>query len=92
MGEHEKIHGQLAGGIATPADAALVMQLGCDGVFVGSGIFKAENPLKMARAIVEAVKHYNDPKALAEISRGLGEAMADLEIDGIALESRFSER
>jgi pyridoxal 5'-phosphate synthase pdxS subunit len=69
-----------AGGIATPADAALCMQLGCDGVFVGSGIFKSENPAKVARAIVEAVIHFKDPKKLEEISRGLGSAMPGLEI------------
>ncbi|HQA60684.1 MAG TPA: pyridoxal 5'-phosphate synthase lyase subunit PdxS, partial [Tepidanaerobacteraceae bacterium] len=62
-----------AGGIATPADAALLMQLGCDGVFVGSGIFKSEKPEKMARAIVQAVRNYDDPDALARISEGLGE-------------------
>ena len=64
-----------AGGIATPADAALMMQLGMDGVFVGSGIFKSENPEKRARAIVQAVTHYNDAKILAEVSRDLGIAM-----------------
>lgn len=67
-----------AGGIATPADAALMMQLGCDGVFVGSGIFKSENPEKRAKAIVEAVRNYNDPYILAEISKDLGEAMSGL--------------
>ncbi len=81
-----------AGGIATPADAALMMQLGCDGVFVGSGIFKSENPGKMARAIVEAVKNYDKPQALLEISRGLGAAMAGLEIDAIPVAERFSEK
>jgi len=70
-----------AGGCATPADAALMMQLGMDGVFVGSGIFKSTNPPKMARAMVMAVTHYNDPKKLAEISTGLGKAMPGLEID-----------
>ncbi len=64
-----------AGGIATPADAALMMQLGMDGVFVGSGIFKSENPAKRAAAIVKAVTHYNDPYILAEVSKGLGEPM-----------------
>jgi pyridoxal 5'-phosphate synthase pdxS subunit len=64
-----------AGGIATPADAALMMELGCDGVFVGSGIFKSDNPAKRAKAIVEAVAHYKDAKLLAEVSKGLGEAM-----------------
>lgn len=67
-----------AGGIATPADAALMMQLGCDGIFVGSGIFKSSNPAKMAKAIVDATKHYNDNKKLAEISEGLGAAMSGI--------------
>lgn len=79
-----------AGGIATPADAALLMQLGCDGVFVGSGIFKSEKPEKMARAIVQAVRNYDDPDALARISEGLGEAMQSLEIE--RLEDRYAER
>ncbi|KAI1795998.1 vitamin B6 biosynthesis protein [Ganoderma leucocontextum] len=70
-----------AGGIATPADAALMMQLGCDGVFVGSGIFHSDNPAKRARAIVQAVTHYNNPKILAEISEDLGPAMVGLTID-----------
>ncbi|ADN02647.1 pyridoxal 5'-phosphate synthase lyase subunit PdxS [Spirochaeta thermophila] len=69
-----------AGGIATPADAALMMQLGAEAVFVGSGIFKSENPAKRAKAIVEAVTYYNDPKKLAEISRGLGEPMHGIEV------------
>jgi pyridoxal 5'-phosphate synthase pdxS subunit len=64
-----------AGGVATPADAALMMELGCDGVFVGSGIFKSDNPAKRAKAIVEAVAHYKDAKLLAEVSKGLGDAM-----------------
>ncbi|QQY78965.1 pyridoxal phosphate synthase yaaD subunit [Keratinibaculum paraultunense] len=81
-----------AGGIATPADAALMMQLGCDGVFVGSGIFKSENPEKRARAIVEAVKNYDNPKKLADISKGLGEAMVGIEISNIPEENLFSER
>ena len=79
-----------AGGVATPADAALLMQLGCDGVFVGSGIFKSANPEKMAKAIVEAVANYNNPDALAKISENLGEAMQSLEID--KLEDRYAER
>jgi len=70
-----------AGGVATPADAALMMQLGMDGVFVGSGIFKSSDPPRMARAMVLAVTHFNDPKKLAEISTGLGKAMRGLEID-----------
>ncbi|MFZ3058752.1 MAG: pyridoxal 5'-phosphate synthase lyase subunit PdxS [Candidatus Methanoperedens sp.] len=69
-----------AGGIATPADAALMMRLGADGVFVGSGIFKAENPEKMASAIVEAVNNYDNPSVLAEISKGLGGAMKGIDI------------
>jgi len=69
-----------AGGIATPADAALMMRLGADGVFVGSGIFKAENPEKMASAIVEAVNNYDNPAVLAEISKGLGSAMKGIDI------------
>lgn len=79
-----------AGGIATPADAAMMMQLGCDGVFVGSGIFKSGNPSQRASAIVEAVTHYNDPKKLAEISKNLGEAMVGIEIE--ILETRMSAR
>lgn len=69
-----------AGGIATPADAALMMQLGSDGIFVGSGIFKSSNPAARARAIVLATTHYNDPKVLAEVSQNLGEAMPGIEI------------
>jgi len=72
-----------AGGIATPADAALMMQLGVDGVFVGSGIFKSGNPARRADAIVKSVTHYNDPKMLAEISRNLGEAMVGRQISSI---------
>ena len=72
-----------AGGVATPADAALMMQLGVDGVFVGSGIFKSGDPARRAKAIVQAVTHYNDPKILAEISEDLGEAMVGINIDTI---------
>jgi pyridoxal 5'-phosphate synthase pdxS subunit len=72
-----------AGGVATPADAALMMQLGADGVFVGSGIFKSDDPARRAKAIVEAVTHYNDPQILARVSRGLGAPMAGLEIGAI---------
>ncbi|MFQ6119478.1 MAG: pyridoxal 5'-phosphate synthase lyase subunit PdxS [Methanosarcinales archaeon] len=72
-----------AGGIATPADAALMMKLGADGIFVGSGIFKSENPKKMAIAIVEAVNHYDDPDKLAEISKGLGLAMKGISISSL---------
>merc|ERR1712029_569960 len=67
-----------AGGVATPADAALMMQLGCDGVFVGSGIFKSGDAAKRAKAIVQAVTHYNDAKVLAEVSVDLGEAVVGL--------------
>ncbi|WP_041285055.1 pyridoxal 5'-phosphate synthase lyase subunit PdxS [Desulfoscipio gibsoniae] len=81
-----------AGGIATPADAALMMQLGCDGIFVGSGIFKSNDPQSRAKAIVAATTHYNDPKILAEISRDLGEAMPGLEISTIAPEQRMQDR
>lgn len=79
-----------AGGIATPADAALMMQLGCDGVFVGSGIFKSSNPEKRASAIVMAAHYYNDPKVLAEISGDLGEAMDSQEIN--KLDVKFADR
>jgi len=81
-----------AGGIATPADAALMMQLGCDGVFVGSGIFKSANPEKRAQAIVKAVTYYDDPKVLAEVSEDLGEAMYGLEIDKLDSKERFGDR
>lgn len=70
-----------AGGVATPADAAMMMQMGCDGVFVGSGIFKSGNPTQRAKAIVTAVTHYDDPKQLAECSKGLGEAMVGINCD-----------
>jgi pyridoxal 5'-phosphate synthase pdxS subunit len=72
-----------AGGIATPADAALMMQLGCDGIFVGSGVFKSGDPEKRAHAIVQATTHFNDPKVLAEVSAGLGEAMVGISIEEI---------
>ena len=81
-----------AGGIATPADAALMMQLGSDGVFVGSGIFKSENPERMGKAIVESVTHYDDPEKLAEISEGLGKAMPGQDIEDIPEEKRLQER
>ena len=81
-----------AGGIATPADAALMMQLGADGVFVGSGIFKAEDPERRAHAIVQAVTHYQDPKILAEVSRGLGEPMRGLELSEIPQEELLAGR
>ena len=79
-----------AGGIATPADAALVMQLGAQANFVGSGIFKSENPARTARAIVEATTHYTDASIIAKVSRGLGDPMKGLEIAG--LETKLSER
>jgi pyridoxal 5'-phosphate synthase pdxS subunit len=72
-----------AGGIATPCDAALMMQLGADGVFVGSGIFKSSQPERMAKAIVEAVHHFNEPEVIVEVSRGLGEAMPGLDIHSL---------
>lgn len=81
-----------AGGIATPADAALMMQLGCDGIFVGSGIFKSNNPAARAKAIVAATTHYSDPKILAEVSGDLGEAMPGLEIATITPEQRMQDR
>ncbi len=81
-----------AGGIATPADAALMMQLGADGVFVGSGIFKSSDPVARAKAIVAAVTHYNDPQVLAEVSRGLGEAMPGIELSAISPEERLATR
>ncbi len=81
-----------AGGIATPADAAMMMQLGADGVFVGSGIFKSEDPGSRARAIVRATTHFNDPKLLAEVSRGIGSAMAGQEISQIGHENLIQFR
>jgi pyridoxal 5'-phosphate synthase pdxS subunit len=81
-----------AGGIATPADAALMMQLGCDGVFVGSGIFKSGDPAKRAKAIVEATTHYNDPDIIARVSRDLGEPMVGINISDIPDAERMQER
>jgi len=81
-----------AGGIATPADAALMMQLGADGVFVGSGIFKSDDPKTRARAIVEATTHYDNPKIIAQVSEGLGEAMKGIEISQIAAAERMQDR
>ncbi len=81
-----------AGGIATPADAALMMQLGVDGVFVGSGIFKSGNPAKRAAAIVKATTHYNDPKILAEVSRNLGEPMVGRQISDIPEAELIADR
>ena len=81
-----------AGGIATPADAAIMMQLGSDGVFVGSGIFKSDNPKERAKAIVEAVSHYDEPDIIAKISKNLGEAMPGIEIGTIPPEQMLQER
>ncbi|MCS5479085.1 pyridoxal 5'-phosphate synthase lyase subunit PdxS [Corynebacterium sp. YIM 101645] len=81
-----------AGGIATPADAAMMMQLGADGVFVGSGIFKSGNPEQRARAIVKATQNYLDPAIVADVSRGLGEAMVGINVDDIPVPHRLSER
>jgi pyridoxal 5'-phosphate synthase pdxS subunit len=81
-----------AGGIATPADAAMMMQLGADGVFVGSGIFKSEDPASRAKAIVRATTHYEDPVVLAEVSRGIGQAMVGQEISEIGTENLIQFR
>ena len=81
-----------AGGVATPSDAALMMQLGSDGVFVGSGIFKSSAPDMMARAIVKAVTHYNNPEIIAEVSRGLGEAMPGLDVRSMKPEELMASR
>jgi pyridoxal 5'-phosphate synthase pdxS subunit len=81
-----------AGGIATPADAALMMQLGADGVFVGSGIFKSGDPAKRARAIVEATTYFNDPDVVAKVSRGLGEAMVGINLDTLDPSQRLATR
>ena len=81
-----------AGGIATPADAALMMQLGVDGVFVGSGIFKSETPQIMAEAIVTATTHYQNPDILAAVSRGLGNAMPGLDVRTMPLEDQLATR
>jgi len=81
-----------AGGVATPADAAIMMQLGCDGVFVGSGVFKSENPEGVAKSIVEAVHHFDDPAVVAEVSKGLGLPMKGVEISQLPAEERLQER
>ncbi|KGX85667.1 pyridoxal 5'-phosphate synthase lyase subunit PdxS [Pontibacillus litoralis] len=81
-----------AGGIATPADAALMMQLGADGVFVGSGIFKSNNPKQFARSIVEATTHYDDYKLIGELSKGLGTPMKGIEMSTLSPESRMQDR
>lgn len=81
-----------AGGIATPADAAMMMQLGAEGVFVGSGIFKSGNPEQRAKAIVRATQNYDNPDVIAEVSRGLGEAMVGINVDDIPVPHRLAER
>ena len=81
-----------AGGIATPADAAMMMQLGAEGVFVGSGIFKSGNPEKRAKAIVQATQNYDDPDTIAKVSRSLGEAMVGINVDDIPQPHRLAER
>jgi len=81
-----------AGGIATPADAALMMQMGADGVFVGSGIFKSSNPEKYAKAIVQATLHYDNPKLIGEVSSGLGEAMPGSDIKKLPKEELMQIR
>jgi len=96
--EYVHEHGKLpvvnfaAGGVATPADAAMMMQLGCDGVFVGSGIFKSGDPRKRASAIVKAVTHFNDAKILAEVSENLGEAMVGINVYSINEEEKMANR
>jgi pyridoxal 5'-phosphate synthase pdxS subunit len=81
-----------AGGVATPADAALMMELGADGVFVGSGVFKSENPEKFGRAIVQATTHYQDYKLLAELSKGLGEPMKGIDLNTLRDDERMASR
>jgi len=81
-----------AGGIATPADAALMMQLGCDGVFVGSGIFRSGNPAKRAEAIVKATTHYQDPQIIADVSENLGKAMSGIDINGLTDAEKMADR
>jgi pyridoxal 5'-phosphate synthase pdxS subunit len=82
----------VAGGVATPADAAMMMQLGADGVFVGSGVFKSGNPMERAKAIVKATTAFNDPSVIAEVSRGLGEAMVGINVSDLPAPHRLSER
>jgi len=89
---HLPVVNYAAGGVATPADAALMMSIGADGVFVGSGIFKSENPEKFARAIVEATAHFEDYPRIAELSKGLGAAMKGIEISSLAPEQRMQDR
>jgi pyridoxal 5'-phosphate synthase pdxS subunit len=81
-----------AGGIATPADAAMMMQLGADGIFVGSGIFKSGNPAQRAEAIVKATTFYDDPDVIAKVSRGLGEAMVGINVEDVPVDHRLAQR
>ncbi|HBF36486.1 MAG TPA: pyridoxal 5'-phosphate synthase lyase subunit PdxS, partial [Firmicutes bacterium] len=81
-----------AGGIASPADAALMMQLGCDGIFVGSGIFKSDNPAKRAKAIVEATAHFQDAKLIADVSKGIGTAMRGIHVGSLKEEDKIAKR
>jgi pyridoxal 5'-phosphate synthase pdxS subunit len=81
-----------AGGVATPADAAMMMQMGADGVFVGSGVFKSGNPIARGKAIVKAVTFFNDPEILAQVSRGLGEAMVGINVNDIPAPHRLADR
>jgi pyridoxal 5'-phosphate synthase pdxS subunit len=81
-----------AGGIATPSDAAMMMQLGADGVFVGSGIFKSTNPERMAKAIVEAVNHFSDASVIARVSKGLGDAMPGLDVHILREDEKLQTR
>jgi pyridoxal 5'-phosphate synthase pdxS subunit len=82
----------VAGGIATPSDAALAMQLGADGVFVGSGIFKSEDPARMASAIVQATTHFDNPRIVADVSKGLGAPMRGLALEAIPEQERLAVR
>jgi pyridoxal 5'-phosphate synthase pdxS subunit len=81
-----------AGGVATPADAAMMMQMGADGVFVGSGVFKSGDPIARGKAIVKAVTFFNDPEILAQVSRGLGEAMVGINVNDIPAPHRLADR
>jgi pyridoxal 5'-phosphate synthase pdxS subunit len=81
-----------AGGIATPADAAMMMQLGADGVFVGSGIFKSGDPVRRAQAIVQATRHFDNPDVVAKVSRGLGEAMVGINVADLPVHHRLEDR
>jgi pyridoxal 5'-phosphate synthase pdxS subunit len=82
----------VAGGISTPSDAALAMQLGAEGVFVGSGVFKSEDPARFARAIVQATTHFDNPQIIAEVSKGLGSPMKGIELNTIAEADRLAVR